>query len=82
MENIEKRIRDTVSKVTNLAADAPGDADLYFDLGVSSVHAIALLTGLEEGFGVTVPDGDFVEATSINKLTHVITGLLNASAGS
>ena len=80
MDNLESKIRQTISNITGLASDVRGDADLYLDLGVASVHAIELLTSLEEQFGITVPDDEFVEATSIDKLTALISGLVNASA--
>lgn len=34
-------------------------------LGVASVYALQLLAELEQAFGVSIPDEDFVEATSI-----------------
>jgi acyl carrier protein len=77
LEQIETTIRRIVTKVAALAPDASGDADLYLDLGVASVHALELLTGLEEAFGIGVPDEEFVEATSINKLITMITSLMN-----
>lgn len=76
-EEAETTVRQIVAKVTALDADISGEADLYLDLGVASVHALELLTGLEEAFGVGVPDEEFVEATSINKLTLMITKLMN-----
>ena len=80
MHTIESRIRQIIANVTGLSPGIPGDADLYLDLGVASVHAMELLTGLESGFGVAVPDEDFVEATSVNKLTQVVSGLVDVSA--
>jgi len=77
VEKNETTIRQIVAKVTALAPDTSGDADLYLDLGVASVHALELLTGLEAAFGIGVPDEEFVEATSINKLTTMITSLMN-----
>ena len=77
VEKNETTIRQIVARVTALPPDTSGDADLYLDLGVASVHALELLTGLEEAFGIGVPDEEFVEATSINKLTIMITTLMN-----
>jgi acyl carrier protein len=81
MEKTETAIRQIITNVTTLTHDVPGDADLYLDLGVASVHALELLTGLEEAFGVAVPDDEFVEATSINKLTAMMRGLMNQAEG-
>jgi acyl carrier protein len=80
MDPIENRVRQIVTEVTSVSPDTPGEADLYLDLGVASVHALDLLSGLEQAFGVAVPDDEFVEATSINKLTIMMSSLLNSAA--
>jgi acyl carrier protein len=74
---IERSIRKIVVAVSGLSEHADADADLYLDLGMASVHALALLTELEERFGVPIPDEQFVEATSIAKLTATLSALLN-----
>lgn len=74
---IERSIRKIVGAVSGLSEHADADADLYLDLGMASVHALALLTELEERFGVPIPDDQFVEATSIAKLTATLSALLN-----
>jgi acyl carrier protein len=75
MDNIEVRIRETVSRIASLPFDIPGDANLYFDLGVASVHALQLLADLEGEFDVSIPDEDFVEATSISQLSALMRSL-------
>jgi acyl carrier protein len=65
-----------VAGIAGIPPDVPSDRNLYLDLGVASVHAIRLLTALEELFGVPIPDDDFISATSISKLTHLVDGLL------
>jgi acyl carrier protein len=74
---IERSIRKIVVAVSGLSEHADADADLYLDLGMASVHALVLLTELEERFGVPIPDEQFVEATSIAKLTATLSALLN-----
>ena len=74
---IERSIRTIIVAVSGLSEHADADADLYLDLGMASVHALALLTELEERFGVPIPDDQFVEATSIAKLTATLSALLN-----
>jgi len=75
MDPIETKVRAIVAGISNLPADMPAQANLYLDLGVASVHALQLLTELEEQFGVAIPDDRFVEATSINDLTALMTSL-------
>ncbi len=76
MDSIESRVRQIVSEVTGLNPDIPGDDNLYLDLGVASVHALQILAELEDRFGISVPDEDFVEATSIRQLASVIRTLV------
>ena len=80
MEQVEQKVRAIVAGITNLSLEMPADANLYLDLGVASVHALELLTELEEQFGVSVPDDRFVEATSINELTALMAGLTQDQA--
>jgi acyl carrier protein len=77
-KGIEQSIRSIIAAVSGVPKDADGDADLYLDLGMPSVHALALLQELEEHFGVSIPDEEFVESTSITKLTITLERLLNS----
>jgi acyl carrier protein len=76
MTSVETKVRAIVADISNLPVDMPADANLYLDLGVASVHALQLLTELEDQFGVAIPDDRFVEATSINDLTALMSGLI------
>lgn len=81
MDETEIQIREMIVAVAGISPDAPADADLYLDLGVASVHALRLLSDLEERFQVQVPDDDFVEATSIAKLSAMMRQLAAAGGG-
>jgi acyl carrier protein len=80
MDQVESKVRAIVADIANLSADVAADANLYLDLGVASVHALQLLTELEEQFGVAIPDDRFVEATSIHDLTALMAGLIQNQA--
>ncbi len=77
-KEIEQGIRMIVAAVGGITSDANADVDLYLDLGMASVHALALLQELEEHFGIQIPDEQFVESTSIAKLTIMVESLLNS----
>jgi acyl carrier protein len=80
MDSLESRIRGLIARVSGISPTVPGDADLYLDLGVASVHALELLTQLEQVFSIRIPDDDFVEATSIDRLV-ILVGRLAAGNG-
>ena len=80
MDQVESKVREIVAGIANLSPDMPADKNLYLDLGVASVHALQLLTELEDQFGVSIPDDRFVEATSINDLTTLLAGLTQGQA--
>jgi acyl carrier protein len=76
MSPTEHQIREVVASIAGISPDASAEADLYLDLGVASVHGLQLLTQLEKQFDLQVPDDDFVEATSIAKLTALVDSLV------
>ena len=72
MKTIESEVRQIVSEITGLSPEIPADANLYLDLGVASVHALRLLTELEDHFDLRIPDQEFVEAISIDRLVELL----------
>jgi len=80
MDSVETKVRAIVADISNLPVDMPAEKNLYLDLGVASVHALQLLTELEERFGVAIPDDRFVEAASINDLTALMISLTQTQA--
>lgn len=76
MNQTEETIRNMIAAIAGVSPDLPPDGNLYLELGVASVHAMQLLAGLEEHFGVTVPDEEFVGATSISKLVRMVDDLI------
>lgn len=76
MNQTEYKIRKIVAGIAGISPDVSPDGNLYLDLGVASVHAMQLLAGLEEHFGISIPDEDFVDATSISKLTEMVDALV------
>jgi len=72
---VEADVRKIVTGISGISENADSQADLYLDLGVASVHALQLLTELEDHFGIQIPDDQFVEATSIAKLSELVNAL-------
>ncbi len=76
MRVLEGDVRSIVVDISGIAKDTDPHADLYLDAGMASFHALQLLIEMEERFGVSISDGDFVEATTIAKLTSTLNRLL------
>jgi acyl carrier protein len=77
---MEQELRQILVEVCGIAPDFDRAAHLYFTLGVPSVKAMLLLMVLEERFAIQVPDEQFVEAVTLEKLTAMVEGLQRADA--
>ena len=81
MDEIEKRVRGVIKQVApQLEPSFSASADLFRDLGVKSASALDLLLGLEEEFGVSIPDDAFVEARTTSQITTVVSTLVSSAA--
>jgi acyl carrier protein len=69
---VMEQVRQLICGITGLAADFGPAANLYQDLGVPSVHAMQLLTELEEKFEIALPDDEFIEAVTLESLTALV----------
>ncbi|MBX9581905.1 MAG: acyl carrier protein [Gemmataceae bacterium] len=69
LETITAKIRE-VGKV-----GAVGPDDDFYAAGFSSINALELLLGLEDSFGVSIPDDQFVEARTPRALLDMIAAL-------
>lgn len=66
---LEEKISVIVRRVApHVAPGFDTSADLYRELGVKSIAALDLLLSIEEELGVSIPDEDFGEARSVDKL--------------
>jgi acyl carrier protein len=71
----QEEVRALVAATTGIATDSDMEADLYLELAVASFAALQLLLDLEEQLGVQIPDEEFVQASSIAKLTAMLNDL-------
>lgn len=77
---MEQALRQILVEVCEIPPDFDRTAHLYFTLGVPSVKGMLLLMVLEERFGVQIPDEQFVEAVTLEKLVTMVEGLQRTSA--
>jgi acyl carrier protein len=64
-----------VSGVSGIGADQD-----FYEAGVTSVMALPLLMELEDRFGVSIPDDQFVEARTPRALHRIVSELGGAAA--
>lgn len=69
LETITGKIRE-VGKI-----GAVGPDDDFYAAGFSSINALELLLGLEDAFGVSIPDDKFVDARTPRAIQAMIATL-------
>jgi acyl carrier protein len=72
---MKSELRRLLIELASLPEGFDEKADLYTDLGMSSLKAMELLMMLEERYVVRVPDEQFIEATSLERLAVMMRGL-------
>src|SRR6266478_26264 len=75
LQTLMTELRGLLTELAHLPEGFDPKADLYNDLGMASIQAMELLMALEERYDVRIPDEEFVEATSLERLTTMIQGL-------
>ena len=78
---LQEEIVELISQISGVEKNMNREANLYLDVGVASFHALQLLTELEERYDLQIPDEEFVEATSVNKITSMIEKLKDSQSG-
>ena len=72
MEGLKSELRQLLTELAHLPEGFDEKADIYGDLGMASLKAMELLMDLEERYGISVPDEEFIEATSLERLAAMI----------
>jgi acyl carrier protein len=72
LETLKGELRQVLTEVASLPEGFDEKADLYSVLGMASIKAMELLVVLEERYGVSVPDEEFIQATSLDRLTELM----------
>jgi len=72
LEVLPNELRQLVMEITFLPEDFDDKADLYSTLGVPSLKALEILMALEERYGISIPDEEFIQAVSLEHLIALI----------
>lgn len=65
----------------SLPGDFSAQADFYSDLGMASVKAMQLLLEIEDKFGISMQDDEFVQATNLESLVRLVDVYLGQKGG-
>ena len=71
-ENIQTGVLLIIKPYIKNGKDVDLEKDLYSDLDVESVNAIQILLTLEENFGISIDDNDFIKARSTRQVIELI----------
>jgi acyl carrier protein len=71
-ESIHAGVLSIVEPYIKNGKDVDLEKDLYSDLGVESVNAIQILLSLEEQFGVSIDDNDFIQARTAQQIIELV----------
>lgn len=68
MSNIEAKVKDAVAEQLGLSVDEiKNEASFMDDLGADSLDLVELVMAFESSFGITIPDEDSAELTTVQK---------------
>ena len=68
MSDIEAQVTDAVAEQLGLSVDEiKNEASFMDDLGADSLDLVELVMAFESSFGITIPDEDSAELTTVQK---------------
>jgi len=68
-----EKVKKLVSTQLNISIDkVKNDSKLIEDLGADSLDIVEMLMSLEEEFGISIPDEDTANMTTIEEIAKVI----------
>lgn len=68
MSDIEAKVKDAVAEQLGLSIDEiKNEASFMDDLGADSLDLVELVMAFESSFGITIPDEDSAELTTVQK---------------
>lgn len=77
MSDIEAKVKAAVAEQLSLNADEINNAASFMDdLGADSLDLVELVMAFENEFGITIPDEDSAELTTVQKAIDYVTNKL------
>lgn len=77
MSDIEAKVKAAVAEQLSLNADEINNSASFMDdLGADSLDLVELVMAFENEFGITIPDEDSAELTTVQKAIDYVTAKL------
>ncbi len=73
-DKLTDEVAQLIKSTCNLDEEIPLDKDLYSEVGIESTNALSILLMLEEKFGISIDDSQFIHARTLGKLVNIIQG--------
>lgn len=74
MSDIELKVKEAVAEQLGLNVDEiKTEASFMDDLGADSLDLVELVMAFESSFGITIPDEDSAELTTVQKAIDYVT---------
>jgi acyl carrier protein len=71
-DDIQEQLTAIVLKEKDIAAEKLQPDTLLADAGIDSLDALTILFGIEETFGISIPDADAKSAKTFGDLVDII----------
>jgi acyl carrier protein len=74
MQRYDEQDLSKIKEILNqlLSQETIGDDENIYEAGVTSIMVLPLLSEIEDKFGVTIPDSEFLDAKTPRSLAQVV----------
>ena len=74
MQQYDEQDLSKIKEILNqlLSQETIGDDENIYEAGVTSIMVLPLLSEIEDKFGVTIPDSEFLDAKTPRSLAQVV----------
>lgn len=74
MQQYDEQDLSKIKEILNqlLSQERIGDDENIYEAGVTSIMVLPLLSEIEDKFGVTIPDSEFLDAKTPRSLAQVV----------
>ncbi len=73
MDNIEKEVREIISKVAKIKPEElKEDSNLFQDLGVDSLVGVEIIAAIDKKYSLDIPEEKLEEVQTVKELVNMV----------